>query len=264
MVPSKELKCIFLSDTHGHLPDIDECDVVGICGDIVPLDIQRDTIKSVVWFSREFVPWAMRLNCKRVIFIAGNHDFFLQDIVRNRFKGRESIFSKSNQENMAAEIIRESLALPEKIVYLQDTEYEFCGFRFYGTPWIPTLRNWAFYKDTDELAEKFAGIPENIDVLMTHSPGKGVNDTGVAKEVLGFPEYGSKELTDALLNIRTQNRPKLWVCGHIHTGEHMLTEFDGISVANVSIKNESYKQAFLPLETTIFRTQRREPHGSLF
>ena len=227
---------------HGDLPDIESCDVVGICGDIVPLNIQRDTIKSVVWFTNTFVPWAMNIDCKRVIFIAGNHDFFLQDLMKNRLRAG----TDEERENAAADIISEVLSLPEKIVYLQDTAYEFEGVKFYGTPWIPVLKNWAFYKDSNGLTKKFLKIPNNIDVLMTHSPGKFVNDTGVSKELPGFPEYGSAELTDAV-----EGKTRYWFCGHVHTGEHLLTEFGTIRVANVSIKNENYKLAFSPLVVTI-------------
>ncbi len=69
------MKIIAISDLHGYLPKISECDVVCICGDIIPLQYQNDTIKSISWFLLDFVPWANSINCDKVIFIAGNHKF---------------------------------------------------------------------------------------------------------------------------------------------------------------------------------------------
>ena len=72
------MKCVALSDLHGDLPeDIPECDIVIIAGDILPLNIQRDKIKSTAWLCNEFKNWCNFLKCSKVIFIAGNHDFVL-------------------------------------------------------------------------------------------------------------------------------------------------------------------------------------------
>ena len=42
---TKKLKITAISDIHGDLPIIDPCDVLCICGDIVPLEIQRNYTK---------------------------------------------------------------------------------------------------------------------------------------------------------------------------------------------------------------------------
>lgn len=65
-----------ISDLHGYLPKVEPCDLVLICGDIVPLRIQERTKDSYKWFSTEFKEWAMDLPCDKVIFIAGNHKIF--------------------------------------------------------------------------------------------------------------------------------------------------------------------------------------------
>ena len=41
-------------------------------------------------------------------------------------------------------------------------------------------------------------IPNKVDVLLTHSPGKFVNNTGVSLQLRHQPEYGSSELTEAI------------------------------------------------------------------
>ena len=110
------MKVISMSDLHGYLPDskiVPACDVVCICGDIVPLDYQNDIVKSISWFCLEFIPWTDSLNCKKVLFIGGNHDFAL-----------ETIMYKSNGQLMAPSQVLKEL-LPgnnkgrHKLIYLR-------------------------------------------------------------------------------------------------------------------------------------------------
>lgn len=65
-----------LSDLHGYLvpvEDFEPCELVCICGDIVPLDIQSNSRKTKQWLKQQFKPWAESLPCNKVLFIAGNH-----------------------------------------------------------------------------------------------------------------------------------------------------------------------------------------------
>ena len=134
-----------------------------------------------------------------------------------------------------------------KIVYLQDTSYEYNGVTFYGTPHIPVLSDWAFYKSSEDLKEIFSEIPDRVDVLLTHSPGKFVNDTGVSLQLSNKPEYGSIELTEAVQN----KLIRYWFVGHIHSGNHKIEDYIGMKVANVSLKDENYRIAYEPLTIEI-------------
>lgn len=235
------MKIIALSDNHGYLPEINEAfDVLVVSGDIVDLYYQTSTIKSIVWFTREFVPWAMNLDCKRVIIIAGNHDFFFQRMVNDYFKTSNIEYTREEIERHSADVVKELLLLPSKIVYLQDSEYTFMGKKFYGTPWCPDLQRWAFYKNHDDLVNVYDKIPDNVDVLITHTPGKYVNDTGVSLGRFDRPEYGSAELTDAV----KIKKPKYWFVGHVHSGNHNMTDFFDTKVVNVSIKDEGYSPVY--------------------
>ena len=240
------MKVLALSDLHGYLPEIkDRVDVVVICGDIMDLYYQRSVNKSISWFSRYFVPWALDLPCNKVIIIAGNHDFFFQSIVNNKFQGKcigidDPVEYQNYVESESPWVVADELLLPSKIVYLQDSSFVFGGKRFYGTPWCPELSKWAFYKSSDDLIKVFNRIPDDVDVLITHSPGKHVNDTGVSLQYPDKPEYGSSELTDAVL----KKLPKWWFVGHVHSGNHNVTDFHGINVVNVSVKDEGYEPIY--------------------
>ena len=63
------------------------------------------------------------------------------------------------------------------IHYLED---ELCaaepfGLRIYGSPWQPEFCDWAFNESRGEpLRRRWAQIPSDIDILMTHGPPAGV------------------------------------------------------------------------------------------
>ena len=73
------MKICGISDIHGNLyNEIPKCDVLCICGDIVPLSIQRDIKESDKWFTEDFIKWINNLPCNKVIIVPGNHDFYLE------------------------------------------------------------------------------------------------------------------------------------------------------------------------------------------
>lgn len=245
------MKLIGISDIHGYLAPYqklarEEFDVLCICGDLAPLDIQSNSEKSEKWFKEDFRIWCELMPCKKVVFIAGNHDRYLEKLLKRLG---------------SAEEVSKYLQWLDKMVFLHDSEYIYKDnsedtvkeVKFYGTPWFPFLRNWAFYKDSEGLSEVFEMIPD-CDVLLTHTPGKNMFDTGRILQYGYGDEIGSEELTDVVL----RRKIRLWLCGHIHSGNHDLSEFTdpnfmcyGMKVANVSIKDERYEPVYAPLEVEI-------------
>lgn len=232
------MKIVALSDTHGDLlQDLPTADVYCICGDIMPLDIQRDFLKSVVWLTAEFFPWCQQLPCDKVFLVAGNHDFVFEKLMDdghgNHRKARQvmQIFQQPN----------------DKITYLENNEKLYMGVKFYGSPWCPDLANWAFFKDSDELKKEFRKIQGDVDVLLTHCPPR-IEDYGTVLEGWGYGRnYGCQELADRLQAVH----PKLHIFGHVHSGLHEPKEINGTTFCNVSVKNENYQTVFYPREFEI-------------
>ena len=90
--------------------------------------------------------WFSRQNVQRILYVGGNHDFAIE-----------------RRAGEGAPVFRNA-------VYLQDEAYRFGGVNFYGAPWIPELYSWAFYQPTVELRRRWALVPNDTDVLITHTP----------------------------------------------------------------------------------------------
>lgn len=144
-----------ISDIHGNLiKDIPKCDVLCICGDIVPLGIQRQMDDSIKWFQNEFANWVKDLPCKKVIAVPGNHDFYLENKLKE-WKGFVEDY----------EIYTDG-----KVRFLADELFNYEGVSFYGTPWINPILfgKWAFEYSTNEIEDNpFEKIPK-CDILLTH------------------------------------------------------------------------------------------------
>ena len=122
---TNKLKITAISDIHGDLPIIDPCDVLCICGDIVPLEIQRNYTKSVAWLAGRFVNWCEELDCEKVIIIAGNHDFVFQSMFNDYIEkvGTLRWSNHKSQYEDFTDMVEDNLDFPGKIVYLQDTSF---------------------------------------------------------------------------------------------------------------------------------------------
>jgi Icc-related predicted phosphoesterase len=237
-----KMKIIAISDLHGDLPEITETfDLLCIAGDICPVtdhsySFQKEWIKDV------FIPWINNLPYRtpyaKVILVAGNHDFYLEQAGQNITTLKWDFKYGTNG----------------RCIYLQHDSYTFDyldedsntvrKIEIFGTPYTHFCGLWAFMKYDDELANKFSDIPEGLDILITHD---APNLNGCGEINHGLPWYknvGCKPLANAIL----EKRPKYCFCGHIHTGNHELSQVNNedIWTCNVSIKNEYYDAVFKP------------------
>lgn len=233
------MKVVAFSDIHGNLNiDVPQCDVVCICGDILPLNIQNNLIKSISWLLLDFEPWTRTLPCRKVIFISGNHDKIFETLGMD----------KNYDACEITDLLWGKHKRDSKLVYLCNSFYEFEGKRFYGTPWCPQLKNWSFYADHDTMVKEFNKIPQDLDVLITHCPPK-IGEVGCVRQLCWNhgKNFGCQELADA---IKCRNI-KWCVCGHVHSGDHNITDYVGTKYVNVSVVDEDYELIYKPFEFDI-------------
>lgn len=222
------MKITAVSDLHGNLIDIEECTVLLICGDISPLNIQKDYIQMTKWFFNEFYNWINNLPCDYVILIPGNHDFWFEKFIKD---GTMYLWDKLS-------------------ILINDTAEIFYGIKhikIFGTPYCKDFGNWPFMPGNNKLPELYDKIPEDVDILICHdSPSIGYVGNIMEKANKTYPNgipAGNKYLADAIFD----KRPKYVLSGHIHSGDHELKDYDGIKCANVSILDEDYNIAYKPL-----------------
>lgn len=131
---------------------------------------------------------------------------------------RHKIVVAGNHERCLEERPAEARALLDGFDYLQDSGVTRLGLRFWGSPWQPAYNDWAFNLPRGApLAERWAQIPEGVDVLVTHGPPRGFGDSvGVwpGNEVFARMRSGCEDL---LARVRAV-RPLVHVYGHIHQG----------------------------------------------
>lgn len=201
-------KIIAISDLHGNLPKLPASDLLLIAGDLCPTR-DHSIPRQFKWIRDEFIPWLDSQCAVFKVFIAGNHDFVFESFGPEAGKG-ECAFAR----------------------YLQDSGTEFNGLKIWGSPWQPVFCNWAFNLTEPQLSHKWAQIPDDTDILVTHGPPQGVGDT---------IEEGSKYLGSWTLTERIETLPnlKLHVFGHIHGGFGVY-DFKQAKLANVSYVDEQY------------------------
>ena len=141
-----QIACV--SDLHGHLPEIPDCDLVLLGGDICDV-WNHDRADQPKWLDTIFRRWLEAIGSP-VIAVAGNHDFL--------FESHPHLVP----------------SLPW--THLQDLGCEFAGLKVYGSPWPPRFGDWAFNADEPDLERRWAAIPPGTDVLLLHGPPEGFGD----------------------------------------------------------------------------------------
>lgn len=139
------MKICAISDLHGILPSVPECDVLCIAGDVVDLIVQRSSDESDAWWSTAFITWANKLSCKKIFVVPGNHDIYIEQLYNGLIKD-------TTLQEFKDKI---SLLTNDKVVFLIDKLYEYEGVKFYGTPWIAPIhwQTWAFEDTQHEYDE---------------------------------------------------------------------------------------------------------------
>lgn len=216
-----------ISDLHGHYPKLEGGDLLIVAGDLTARDEDSQ--------HQDFRKWMGEQDYRFKVFIGGNHDNYLEKCYPN------------------------PSVVPFKTgSYLCDSGAEFEGLKIWGSPWIQTFEGMnprckAFTKDTDEeLAAKWAFVPVDTDILITHSPPYGIFD-----EVERVTKWGTKKIpvgSQSLLLKTAEIKPLIHCFGHIH--EHggkdlWLPWGNGTRFVNASHVNERYEPVNAPIRIVL-------------
>lgn len=193
-----------ISDTHGQHKNLilPKADWIIHAGDMSSMG----TIPQI----SDFLDWYSNTNYEKKFLIAGNHDYLFE-----------------RQPELARSMI------PEGITYLESSLVEVDGIKIYGEPRQPWFHNWAFNVHRGKPIQKYwDAIPNDVNILITHGPPKGVLDMTIEGDFVGCQ--------DLAIRLQTLEDIKLVVCGHIHEGRGSYEYADGQLIINASVLNRSY------------------------
>jgi len=157
--------------------------------------------------------WFGEQNFDVCIYVAGNHDLFLESLPKEEIQARVKNFR-----------------------YLEDDEIVINGIKIFGSPWTPIFMDWAFMLNEGRLLEKWRNIPIDTDILVTHGPCFGILDSTPDKINVGSP---------SLRNRVKEVQPEYHIFGHIHGCSGIY--FDGYTqFINSSVLNEQYHLSYEP------------------
>jgi hypothetical protein len=225
-----DMRIVALSDQHGFLPDIPECDLLIIAGDVCPdrfgpFLAMHYPEQQKRWFDRHVRPWLAKAPAKRKILTWGNHDWC----------GQMCDFG-CNPPTDALTTELQILVDEGTTVSCADG-----SISVWATPWSNRFMNWAFMAAPEHLEQLYAQIPKGIDILVSHQPPYGCGDRCFDVASRRVEHLGSRELLGALKRVR----PRLVICGHIHDG-YGRTEHEGIPIYNVTLVDEQYRLVHAP------------------
>jgi Icc-related predicted phosphoesterase len=240
-----------ISDLHGYYPNLEGGDLLIVAGDLTGRDTDKQHLQFIEWlaYGQQFGN-----KYKKIIYIAGNHDGFLDP--KNKRYGQIKVPESWNIEYLC-DSGTEFVYYPPLEACNENHEiktYERPKLKIWGSPWTLKFDGMnphcmAFTCDTEEeLAEKWAMIPDDVDILVTHGPPYGIYDI-VEEYMTGKEEsVGSISLGHHVID---RIKPKIHIFGHIH--EHggksidmMITKF-----VNASHVNEYYEPVNKPIRVIL-------------
>jgi Icc-related predicted phosphoesterase len=222
-------RIVALSDMHGQLPsNVPDADLLIIAGDVTPATDHHVSFQAR-WLDTTFRRWLESQTAPAIVGIAGNHDFVFQE--------KPAGFDPHRW----------------KWHYLEESHIDVAGVRIFGTPWQPWFLEWAFNAPRERgeefLAQIYSRIPEDTDIIVSHGPPRGYGDR-VPPNLKSFNaglNVGSVSLLEAIYRVK----PRLVVCGHIHSGYGVYTVETGApyptTIANASLLNEGYRMVNKPV-----------------
>ena len=229
-----EIKIVIISDTHNSIKKITipKGDILIHCGDFTTTS-HPDEYNEFISFlqsDKEF---------KHKIVIAGNHDLFfdppfyessLKNLYHNGF----------DYDRKLAEEYKEKLK--QYCIYLENSGCEIFGIKFFGAPAMPQDYLCPFSRDRgSKILMEWKKIPDDIDVLITHTPPKGILDLTLREKHAGC--------LDLREEVENRIKPKIHAFGHIHESYGIYFQKDIIYV-NAAICNRNYKPTNMPVVLT--------------
>lgn len=221
-----------ISDLHGTFPDLAGGDLLIIAGDCT----SNDSVPA--WHS--LFQWLEDQKYRKKVMVAGNHD------------------NSCVHWACSSDTIYEYIEKDPCFVYLCDSGLEFEGLKIWGSPWTAAFEGMnpkcmAFTMGPGEftdrwLEERWSLIPDDTDILITHSPPYGIFDEVERNHGTTRENVGSCFLRE---HVFCRIRPRLHVFGHIHAWGGKSVTLGTTKFVNASLMDEEYDFTHKPVRVQI-------------
>jgi len=176
-------------------------DILIHCGDATRMGTPSELREFLYWFGKQ--PYEYK------IYVPGNRDRALDYLCD------EQLYAPGTYKNMGEwriAVISRFLHEDVKRHILIDSYVKIKGLNIYGSPITQCSKqntiNTAFATtNISNIVKRFANIPKEMDIVITHTPVYGILDY-----IPNIGNVGNRELGEALLKVS----PRVHVCGHIH------------------------------------------------
>lgn len=189
-----------LSDTHcGHHGLASApCDVLVHAGDWTRHGTMDEAADFMAWYGAQ--PATVK------VLTPGNHDWV----------------AAREPEALAA------LAARHGVLLLVDQPATVLGLRFWVSPYSPAHGTWAYQQERGAVSRaRWSQIPDDLDVLVTHTPPHGICDRITRGDHVGC---------ESLLEAVRERAPRLHVFGHVHES-HGEARVDGLRTRFINAAN---------------------------
>lgn len=225
------MKIAVFSDTHNKHKKISlpQCDIAIFAGDATSLGQKHEMDSFLKWYGKQE-------QCTHKILVAGNHDRSFDSKFFYTFEDHdlfEENFPKGKPGWLLERLDYQSVS--NNLYYLENSFKVVEGLKIWGSPITPSFhrQHWAFNADRNEEIRKYWDlIPTDADIVITHGPVYGKLD--YVPESQEFT--GCVDLKDKIESVA----PKIFICGHIHSGRGV--SYDGKTLyVNSAIVDNSYQ-----------------------
>ena len=205
------MKIVAISDTHNRHDKlvIPECDILIHAGDATGRGRESEV--------RKFARWYQQQEAGYLIWVPGNHEKDFEDCMPHSLQW----FKEECPDGHI--LINNSINIE--------------GINIYGSPVTPWFHDWAWNEYRGQIANTWAKIPNNTNILITHGPPYQILDELVYADGSPRGEFvGCWSLAERIKELKDLD---LHIFGHIHN-QAGQKHINGVSYYNVSICDESY------------------------
>ncbi|KAK4694555.1 hypothetical protein P7C71_g3048, partial [Lecanoromycetidae sp. Uapishka_2] len=167
-----------------------------------------------------------KIDAELKLVIPGNHDLELDKAFWEIQRDDDGALEDPEDHELAVKAMTGPLATKSGVSFLFEGTHSFvlsngAKFTIYVSPYTPAFCDWAFayehkedrYNDSNQVADGITSIavnsiPDDVDIVMTHGPPKGILDQCSEGNV------GCENLLHALCRVK----PMMHCFGHIHEG----------------------------------------------